>query len=181
MHRPLLLRHDLDQHGIVDQRGQCVLLRHGAQTITGAGSWTGTGTFYIDSGSSTSLANDVTMAFSQYQVYGTFSLDDHILTLNPATTLSFTNYGTFAMGSQTLAFDAPGGATFTNYGTTSGSGTFQTSGTVSLVCRRHLSTRRWRSSPARPPPMARSKARSPCRPARRSRCQTVTVSPPTAT
>ena len=36
-----------------------------------------------------------------------------------------------------LAFDAPGGATFNNYGTTSGGGTFETSGTVSLV-ERHL-------------------------------------------
>ena len=110
----------------------------GAQTITGAGSWTGTGTFYVDSGSSTYLANDVTMAFSNYQVFGTFSLDNHVLTFNPASALNFTNYGTFAKGSQLLAFDAPGGATFTNYGTTSGGGTFETSGTVSLVCRRHL-------------------------------------------
>ena len=72
------------------------------------------------------------MAFSNYQVFGTFSLDNHVLTFNPASTLNFTNYGTFAMGSQLLAFDAPGGATFTNYGTTSGGGTFETSGTVSL-------------------------------------------------
>ena len=127
-----LLRRDLDQHRIVDQRGQRVLLRHGTQTITGTGSWTGTGTFYVDSGSSTSLANDVTMAFSNYQVFGTFLLDNHVLTFNPASALNFTNYGTFAMGSQSLAFDAPGGATFNNYGTTSGGGTFQTSGTVSL-------------------------------------------------
>ena len=106
----------------------------GTQFITGAGSWTGTGTLTIDSGSSTYLANDVTMAFSQYQVNGTFSLDDHVLTFNPAGALSFTNWygGTFAMGSQTLAFDAPGSATFNNYGTTSGGGTFETSGTVSL-------------------------------------------------
>ena len=105
----------------------------GTQFITGAGSWTGTGTLTIDSGSSTYLANDVTMAFSQYLVNGTFSLDDHVLTFNPAGALSFTNwYGTFAMGSQTLAFDAPGSATFNNYGTTSGGGTFETSGTVSL-------------------------------------------------
>ena len=107
----------------------------GTQFITGAGSWTGTGTLTIDSGSSTYLANDVTMAFSQYLVNGTFSLDDHVLTFNPAGALTFTNWygGTFAMGSQTLAFDAPGSATFNNYGTTSGGGTFETSGTVSLV------------------------------------------------
>ncbi|HSN77852.1 MAG TPA: hypothetical protein VL334_22480, partial [Anaerolineae bacterium] len=104
----------------------------GTQTITGVGSWTGTGTLTIGYDSSTVLANDVTMTFSDYLVNGSFSLDNHVLTLNPASTLNFTNWGVFDMGSQLLAFDAPGSATFTNHGTTSGSGVFQTSGTVSL-------------------------------------------------
>ena len=155
----------------------------GTQFITGAGSWTGTGTLTIDSGSSTYLANDVTMAFSQYLVNGTFLLDDHVLTFNPAGALSFTNWygGTFAMGSQMLAFDAPGSATFNNYGTTSGGGTFETSGTVSLSCRQQL----------HPAPQGRLRhddrlwhdPKHDHRGGRRDadRCHWTTLSPPTAT
>ncbi len=106
----------------------------GPQTISGAGSWTGTGKLYIASGSETTLANDMTMAFSQYQVGGVFSLGDHVLTFNAPSTLAFTNGGVFDLGSQTLAFHAPASATYySNYGATTGTGTFQTSGTVSLT------------------------------------------------
>ncbi|HSN75649.1 MAG TPA: hypothetical protein VL334_11280, partial [Anaerolineae bacterium] len=48
--------------------------RTGTQTITGVGSWTGTGTLTIGYDSSTVLANDVTMTFSDYLVNGSFSL-----------------------------------------------------------------------------------------------------------
>lgn len=84
----------------------------------------GTGTLDIASESHVSLANDVTMAYGQFTVDGTFSLNDHVLTFSTPNSLSFTNVGVFNVGNQTLAFHAPDGASFTNHGTTSGSVSF---------------------------------------------------------
>jgi hypothetical protein len=104
----------------------------GLQTIAGTGLWMGTGTLNLW-GPNTVLANDVSMAFSEYQVFGTFSLNNHTLTFTPASALTFRNFGMFDMGNRTLIFEAPGVANFENYETMSGSGLLKTMGTVYLI------------------------------------------------
>jgi fibronectin-binding autotransporter adhesin len=111
----------------------------GTQILSGSGfaNWTGAGSFSVESGAIVALPADAIMAFSQYGISGTLSLNGHTLTLNPASALTFTNSGTFDIGAQTFAFAATGGATFNDDGsygggTVNGTGIFRTTGTVSL-------------------------------------------------
>ena len=94
----------------------------------------GTGQLRIDEYSTVTMADDVSMGFSTFNNTGSLLLNDHKLTFTSTTGLTFTNTGTFDIGSQTLDFASAGGASFSNDypGTVDGTGTFRTSGTVSL-------------------------------------------------
>ena len=105
-----------------------------AQSITGAGAWTGNGLF--ETQADVTLANDIAMAFSSFHFndYSStiFSFDNHLLTLTSPTMLTITVQGTLNIGSQPFTISAPGGSSFTGSGVVNGTGELRTSGTVSL-------------------------------------------------
>lgn len=102
------------------------------QTISGAGSWTGTGSFNVWPSGNVTLPNSLTMHFGAYDNRGVLALNG--LTLAPAGDLVFNNSGTLSTGSLPFSFTVPGVATFNGAGgTVNGTGEFRTYGTVSLT------------------------------------------------